>query len=295
MKGGVGKTTLCFEISYELSRQGHSVLLIDIDPQANLTQAALTKFKYSEIDKKRNRLRRKNILTEDQKKILEKEEEDVEKILKNASIDKIFNERMIPSLDQQMIKLQENLFIIPAELDIIFLQRSSNEQNAVKLLNFIKDNNIQEQFDYIFIDCPPTYSFYTVSAIYCSDYYFIPVTPSYYSAMGVDLLEQVVAEVVSLNKNSIFQSKEIRNLGIIFTMVDVKAKPRQTYFMDSVLGLEVVKTNQIYVFGSKYTYSNKLATSSLEKQIMDTKDGKLKLMMSEIVKEFKARIENYEN
>ncbi len=69
-----------------------------------------------------------------------------------------------------------------------------------KLNNFVESNDLKNKYDYIFIDCPPTYSFYTIAAFFASDVYIVPVVPDAYSLLGVNLLEDVVKHAKKLTK-----------------------------------------------------------------------------------------------
>ncbi|MBE6064823.1 ParA family protein [Clostridium cochlearium] len=270
MKGGVGKTTLCKEMGNYLSLRYKNkndedlkVLLIDIDPQANLTQALNERYRpdYKEYEQK-------------------------------VSIENIFNTKTTGyDIDRIIVKLHKNLDLIPGELETIFLERAQNNNTSHKLMDFIEDNKLKEKYDFIFIDCPPTYSVYTEMAFFCGDYYFIPVIPDAYSALGVDLLERVVADIIYNNRNSIFKDRKSKNIGVIFTRVDLSNKPQQQHFIDALSEIKIIKENNINIFNSQFTESNKLSTSQFEKMLTDREDKKLDNMIDNICSEFLDRVE----
>ena len=68
------------------------------------------------------------------------------------------------------------------------MERETTNGNDQRLLNFIKEKNLKKEYTYIFIDCPPTYSFYTISALLAADFYLVPLVPDIYSLLGLDLL-----------------------------------------------------------------------------------------------------------
>lgn len=270
MKGGVGKTTLCKEVSNYLSlcevssNKSAKVLLIDIDPQSNLTQALIERYKPTNADQ--------------------------------VSIENIFDTKSMGyQMDKILLNLHDKLDLVPGELETVFLERAQNNNTSHKLMDFIKDNDLKNKYDYIFIDCPPTYSVYTEMAFFCSDYYIVPVIPDAYSALGVDLLERVVSDIIHNNRNTIFVNRKPRNLGVIFTRVDLKQKPQQQSFLEVLGNTDIVNKNDIYIFQSRFNESNKLSTSEFDKMITDRNDGRLIDMMDRICSELIARLEVLES
>lgn len=274
MKGGVGKTTLCKEVACYLSerfwiedeQRNLKVLLIDIDPQANLTQSLLERF-----DKNIDRLN--------------------DSLDNKRTIEKIFSKDITGMQDEEVIlKLTDNLHLIPGELETVFLERSQGTNTATKLMDFIMDFKIREKYDYVLLDCPPTYSVYTEMSLYCSDFYFVPVVPDAYSILGVDLLERVVKDIIYHKRNSIFKEKKPYNLGLIFTRVNLVDKPKQVNFMSALVKSNLVADNDIYIFNSSFIESHKVSTAEFDKYIIDRDDNKLDTMMIEICEELLERV-----
>lgn len=191
MKGGVAKSTLCANMSYTLANHfDKKVLVIDMDPQFNLTSLLIdTKTYKNEI-----------YGISDISKIFDvtkpSAKETAKKVTKNEIIRKVC----------------ENLDIIPGSLDLISI--NEGEESYYKLRNFIKENELKEYYDYIFIDCPPTKGSYLTIAFYASDYYIIPVKPDYLSTIGIELFKTTIDEK---NSNGLHVVDE---LGIVFTMVN---------------------------------------------------------------------------
>lgn len=197
MKGGVGKSTLCVNIAHCLSKHFNKrILLIDLDPQFNATQYLVPQDKYiSEIYEQ------------------------------NKTIYNIFRERKVkPSLvdgdievDEANIqgleyKINENLFLIPGDLQMVNVEKSNALGREHKLTKYIENNNLKAIYDFIFIDCPPTQSIYTLSAFYASNYYIMPVKPDFLSTLGINLFRNAIKEY-----NEEFPHK-INCLGMIFTL-----------------------------------------------------------------------------
>lgn len=280
MKGGVGKTTLCKEIGLYLSERyqyenGESlkILLIDIDPQSNLTQSLLEKF--------------------DKQTTFYDEEGKVDY---KCSIDNIFKQDMVGMTEKHVIlKLSDNLDIIPGELETIFLQRQQNSSTPNKLMDYIIEKNLRNEYDYIFLDCPPTYSVYTEMSFYISDFYLVPAVPDAYSVLGVDLLERVVKDIIYSQRNGIFKNFKPKNLGVIWTRVDLSRKPKQQDYMDGLEFTDIVLENNIHIFKRKFIESHKLSTSPFEKTIVDRNDDRLNEIITGICDEIINRIEVIES
>lgn len=287
MKGGVGKTTLCREIALYMStyysNQGEGgnkfprILLIDVDPQANLTQSLLEK--YSKETK---------FYTENEKG---------EKVLEyKCSVDNIFKEDMVGADRKRVIlNLKENLDLMPGELETIFIQRQNNSSTPNKLMDYIIEEDLRGEYDFIFLDCPPTYSVYTEMSFYASDYYFVPAVPDAYSVLGVDLLEKVVKDIVKAQRNGVFKERQPKNLGVIWTGVNLTRRPRQEEYIEGLKDSDIVIENKIHIFDSMFFESNKLATAPFEKSIIDRQDKTLDDTMTKICNELIDRIEVMNN
>lgn len=270
MKGGVGKTTLCKEMAYTFSVNGQKVLIIDIDPQSNCTQSFFEKY---------------GIINSEE--VIINPEND-----RKPSIEKIFSQKNYDlsciGLEDVIVGLSENLHLIPGELETIFMERETGNGAAEqKLINFLNNFNVRNKYDYIFIDCPPTYSFYTVSALIASDYYFVPLVPDGYSMLGLDLLERVVKDMRNAYGTN-FQVKPINNLGVMFTCVD-ENKPKYTQNMNGVKkGFE---NKNIYFFETVFKKKEKLITREVGSFIMDTNDNGLIENIKKICQEFSERMD----
>ena len=172
MKGGVGKTTIAALLCrYAASRLNLDVLAIDLDPQANLSQAFMRDRNYRQF-------------IDDQ----------------SPSIVEIFNGYRPPTssstspgpLDVANVTIGNtplggrNLQVIPSRFDF-----SDNLVNSLKpdpriLARFISDNF--QNKDLIIIDCAPTESIFTQAAYHASRYILVPVKPEYFATIGFPLL-----------------------------------------------------------------------------------------------------------
>lgn len=273
MKGGVGKTTLCKEMALFLSqKEGNKVLVIDIDPQSNCTQSFFERYDILSLDEG---------MIEESKKL--------------PSINNIFMTQ--PSkLSDVCIKdiiceLTANLHIIPGELETIFMERETASGAAEqKLLNFIAEHDLSNEYTYIFIDCPPTYSFYTISALLASSFYFVPIKPDAYSLLGLDLLERVVKDLKKAYRSN-FEVKPINNLGVVFTMIGGTASTGYETNRKAIKdAYHNIPSNDIYFFNNDFPRYDKLSTGKLETFIIDRDDKKLYGEFSNLCYEFEERV-----
>lgn len=178
-KGGVGKTTTNINICSYLAVAGYKVLAIDIDPQGNTTSGL-------GFDKKKLDKSMYNLLTEG---------EDIRSIIMKSA-------------------LVENLHIVPAKMD---LAGAEVEIIGVNKREFILKNElekIKDEYDYIFIDCPPSLGVLTINALACADSVLIPIQAEFYALEGVGQL----INTVNLIKKSMNKSLDIE--GVIMTMYD---------------------------------------------------------------------------
>ncbi len=162
-KGGVGKTTTVINLASVLSKKGLKTLIIDTDPQGNVS-TYLNQNKTSE-----------SITSTTQ--ILEGEN--------NIKPTKVF----------------ENLYLIPSDLDI--KKHNSEKIVGGSKLRKIRQNETIKRFDVVFIDTPPTISSLVQEALSTSDYYYIPSKPEFLAIEGVgqamSFAKQTISEVPHTN------------------------------------------------------------------------------------------------
>ncbi|MCA9386518.1 ParA family protein [Candidatus Dojkabacteria bacterium] len=180
-KGGVGKTTSVLNIGVFLAKKGKKVLLVDIDPQANLT---------SGLGIERDRENDGFISIYD---VLVNQEE-VKSSIKKSRV--------------------ENLSVIPSSIELAgaeveMVNAMSRESVLKKALDQVKD-----EFDYIIIDCPPSLGLLTINSQVAADLVVIPVQAEYYALEGLGQL----MNTIKLVKSNLNPNLDIG--GVVLTMFD---------------------------------------------------------------------------
>lgn len=155
-KGGVGKTCSTCNIGAGLSRKGKRVLLIDLDPQSNLS------------------------LSLDVKDV----EQGIYQILTGSA-----------SPSQAIYTITENLDIIPATLDLAGAEIEFSSEAGREVILKESISNLLGKYDYVFIDCAPSLGLLTTNALTASQEILIPLQAQYLSLQGITKLTSVIDKV----------------------------------------------------------------------------------------------------
>lgn len=295
MKGGVGKTTLTKEIGYRLSKSlKKNVLLIDVDPQMNLTQSMFQVYGYAPSQEIAKQIRLEDKDSQDSN---DKSHKNIK--ISHASIAEIFQSSISSSPNMQKAVQQlepDNLLdIVPGELGIEFLTRNLNSNTLENgIYEFIKRNHLRSIYDFILIDCPPTYSSYTVAALKPSDFYIIPVKPEAYSVLGVNMLLKVVDSVVSSNE-IYYEKSPLKSLGIVFT--DVLANPSSAIsdIMKNIETSEELSKSGTYIFDTTFLHNATLKRKITYLIDNSNSEERSKPNLANLVDEMLNRIEELDN
>ena len=184
-KGGVGKTTTAVNLTSALGLKGKKVLLVDIDPQGNSTSG------YG-INKRQIEISSYDVITG-------------EKSVSEATVDTQFaNVRIVPS----------NMNLAGAEIEIIdFEEREKILKNAL--------TPVRGDYDYIFLDCPPSLGLITLNALTASDTFLVPIQCEYYALEGLSQLMSTVRKI-KMKYNRLIELE-----SVLLTMYDGRLKLTQ--------------------------------------------------------------------
>lgn len=177
-KGGVGKTTTAVNLASCVAEKGKRVLVVDVDPQGNTTSGfGVTKndYTYTVYDILIDGVKAKDA------------------VLKTPHFDTFI--------------IASDISLAGAEIELV-----SKERREFILKDAL--NEIKDEYDFIFVDCPPSLGLVTLNALVCADSVIVPIQCEYYALEGVAQL----TNTINLVKKSFNPELDIE--GIVMTMFD---------------------------------------------------------------------------
>lgn len=181
-KGGVGKTTTNINLCSYLAMEGYKVLTIDIDPQGNTTSGL-------GLDKRNLEFSMYDVLTS------------------NVTLKEVI-------LKSELI---QNLYIAPSTMELAGAEVEVINKAGRETILLEQIKEVEDKFDFIFIDCPPSLGVLTINALTAVDSVLIPIQCEFYALEGVGQL----INTVQLVKKSLNKTLDIE--GVIMTMYDSRA------------------------------------------------------------------------
>jgi chromosome partitioning protein len=252
-KGGVGKTTITANLAAYIASKGRRVLIMDVDPQTNLTFSFIKTLEWEK------RYAKSKTLKDFFRPILEGNKNTV-------SLDSL----IIP-LDVESVRIDiisSHLDLIDIDTDLAANLGGANltqlANNYITAHNYLRDNiaTLKEKYDFILIDCAPNFNIVTKNALATSDHYLAPSKMDFLSTFGVMQLTRNVDKFVRQYNEYMkcVKGKSTINptiLGVVATMVGINNEmpivPNQNYINDlKIAGYEIFDT---YIRENKTLYS----------------------------------------
>lgn len=154
-KGGTAKTTTTLNLGAALAARGARVMLIDLDPQGNLSSGT-----------------------------------GIDLATLHASMYQVFTDRNTGLLDIAQERI--GLTVAPAHISMVTLEMDLVNRNGREWILKRKLEVLEGQFDYILIDCPPSLGLTVTNALAASDYVLLPVQTQAYALYGVPQLMEMI-------------------------------------------------------------------------------------------------------
>ena len=182
-KGGTGKTTTTVNLGIGLARLGQKVLLIDADPQGDLTTC---------------------LGWQDQDSLQTTLATIMEKVIRDEPF----------SVDEGILHHKEGVDLMPANIELSAMEMSLVNAMSREFTLRTYVNEVKKNYDTVLIDCMPSLGMITINALAASDEVLIPVEASYLPIKG---LQQLLKTIGKVRKQI---NPKLQVGGILFTMVD---------------------------------------------------------------------------
>lgn len=236
MKGGVGKSTIAANLGwYCAQRRNKRVLLVDLDPQFNLSQYILGVAGYEAI------------VNAGHKTTLHIFEQFTPSVVSGAPKTELNPSDVIKNV--RTWRDGSIMDLVPSHLDLAWTLKNPHAKE--RLLNDFLDET-RGNYDLILIDCPPTESMLTTAAYLASDYILVPVRPEFLSTIGLPLLVHSLTEFTGIYK------KTVDLAGILFNATGDKREHQLSRIYVAKIAME----RKWYLFKNEITYSDSYSKGS---------------------------------
>lgn len=190
-KDGVGKTTTALNLGVGLVNNGKKVLLIDADPQADLT-TCLGWTNQDELEKTLATI--------------------MDKVIKDQPIEK----------DEAILHHKEGIDLLPSNIDLEAVEMGLGNVMSREYIMKTYIDQVKNKYDYVIIDCRPSLNMITLNALASADSVIIPVQAHFLSAKGMTQLIQTIKKVkVRINP-------QLKIDGVLLTLADMQTKVAKT-------------------------------------------------------------------
>ncbi|CUP24467.1 chromosome segregation ATPase [Clostridium baratii] len=278
-KGGVGKTTLTANVAAELAFRGKRVLVVDLDPQTNLTLSFIELSKWQELDKEGRTIKHwyDEFL-----------DADLDESLKDLIVIPDTVNRVLGEMNSNgyLHLISSHLELINLDMELATRYGGNSERTIrssfLRLFSRLKKGleEVEEDYDLVLIDCPPNFNIVTQNAIIASDMYIVPAKADFLSTLGIDQLVRHIEALTEkynkyVNEDDSPRWTEINPqlTGVIFTMINIyDGEPIQA--QNSYI--HQVARNGYTVFDNYIRNNNTLFASSPEYGVPVALNGNVK-------------------
>jgi chromosome partitioning protein len=185
-KGGVGKTATTTNLGASVYGMGHRVLVVDMDPQGNLTSSFHAQVPH-------------------------------EATIANALLDRKVNLPIIPVYQDGDARLD----LVPASVALATAEAALMNKLGREFRLRDQLATVADDYDFIFIDTPPSLGLLTINALVAAQLVLIPTEARFFSLQGLQMLQESIDEILYINPN-------LRILGILLSKFDRRLREEQT-------------------------------------------------------------------
>lgn len=211
-KGGVSKTTSTFNLASFLAEKGKKVLMVDADPQCNLTEIAMAPI-IEQIDRQAEMLRTEDVAELPGTSVLDALNQRIQGDVAFIDIDKV--QTVLISQNLHLLRGSVDLSSVEDELSEAHLQRLAMRTNLMRTYvatgDFLTRLAEKLELDYIFIDVGPSSGALTRSFFLVCDAFYIPVAPDRFNVQAVATLSRIVDRWMSEHA---LVKKQYEDLGL---------------------------------------------------------------------------------